>query len=493
MSCRAVVMPASPTTYAVPWGRWSARKSAVASAEVQMDSSGTSIPLPSRRARRSRGVKIELLVSTRNFLPDALSASMNSWAPGMGSSSCTRTPSMSVSQVSIGRTFSMGSSFHEPSRPGAGRIRHACRRGGLTNCPFRHSSVVSSLLFRSVTGSGRFVAYVVSIVLLGAVGVTTGAAPAEASVTKLCTGYTACARAGMSSAGYSSANRSMYWRMYAGHNCTNYVAYRMVHSGLSSSRPWTGSGNATNWGRAMSRITNSTPAVGAVAWWKAGVKPAGSVGHVAYVERVVSANEIIVSQDSWGGDFSWARITRTNGGWPSGFIHFNDVRLQNTVKPTITGTAKVGSTLTVSRGTWNPTDATFAYQWKANGVAIAGATSTTLKPALAHVGKRITVQVTASHPGYTSVAALSASTAAVLPGVLSNTTAPAIKGDPRVDSILEADPGTWTPTPDTIGYQWRAGGAVIAGATGQTLAVGPELVGKAITVTVNATKTGYAA
>ncbi len=328
--------------------------------------------------------------------------------------------------------------------------------------------------------------------LLGAVSLTTGVAPAEASVTRLCTGYTACARAGMSSAGYASANRSMYWRMYAGHNCTNYVAYRVIHSGLSSSRPWTGSGNATNWGRAMSRITNSTPAVGAVAWWKAGVKPAGSVGHVAYVERVVSANEIIVSQDSWGGDFSWVRVTRMNGGWPSGFIHFNDVRLQNTVAPTITGTAKVGSTLTVSRGTWNPTDATFAYQWKANGVAIAGATSTTLKPALAHVGKRITVQVTASHPGYTGVAALSAPTAAVLPGVLSNTTAPTISGDPRVDSTLDADPGTWTPTPDTIRYQWRAGGAVIAGATGQTLAVGPELVGKALTVTVNATRTGYA-
>ncbi len=342
-----------------------------------------------------------------------------------------------------------------------------------------------------MTTSGRFVAYAVSILLLGAVGVTTGAAPAEATVTKLCSGYTGCARAGMSSAGYASANRSMYWRMYAGHNCTNYAAYRMVHSGLSSSRPWTGSGNATNWGRAMSRITNSTPAVGAVAWWKAGVKPAGSVGHVAYVERVVSANEIIVSQDSWGGDFSWARITRTSSGWPSGFIHFNDVRLQNTVKPTVTGTAKVGSTLTASRGTWNPTGATLAYQWRADGAAIVGATGTTLKPALAQVGKRITVQVTASYPGYASVAALSATTAAVLPGVLSNTEAPTIAGDPRVGSTVEASPGAWTPAPDAIGYQWRAGGAVIAGATDSTLTVGPELVGKALSVTVEATKKGY--
>jgi surface antigen len=344
-----------------------------------------------------------------------------------------------------------------------------------------------------VTTSGRFVAYVAGLVLVGAASVTTGAMPAEASVTRLCSGYTACARAGLSSAGYASANRTMYWRMYAGHNCTNYVAYRMIRSGLSSARPWTGSGNATNWGRAMSRITDSTPAVGAVAWWKAGVRPAGSAGHVAYVEQVVSANEIIVSQDSWGGDFSWARITRTGGGWPSGFVHFNDVRLSNTVKPAITGAAKVGSTLTASPGTWSTTDAAYTYQWRADGVPIAGATLSTLKPAPAQVGRRISVEVTASRRGFAGVAALSAATAAVLPGALSNTGAPTISGDLRVGSVVEADAGAWTPTADAIGYQWRAGGAAVVGATGRTLTVGPELVGKALTVRVTATRQGYAA
>src|SRR3954471_15615358 len=105
MSCSAVVRPASPTTYAVPCGRCSARNCAVASADVQIADSGTSMPLPSSRARRSRGVKIELLVSTRKDRPDEFSDSMNSWAPGIGSSSLTRTPSMSVSQVSTGRVM----------------------------------------------------------------------------------------------------------------------------------------------------------------------------------------------------------------------------------------------------------------------------------------------------------------------------------------------------------------------------------------------------
>ena len=79
----------------------------MARAEVQIASSGTSIPLPSSRARRSRGVKIELFVSTRNPSPEAFSASMNSWAPGIGTSSWTSTPSMSVSQVSTGRVLVM--------------------------------------------------------------------------------------------------------------------------------------------------------------------------------------------------------------------------------------------------------------------------------------------------------------------------------------------------------------------------------------------------
>ena len=115
-----------------------------------------------------------------------------------------------------------------------------------------------------------------------------GAPPAGASSTYHCSGYEPCADAGYSSSGYAAASNKMYWRMYAGHNCTNYVAYRMIKAGMSTERPWSGSGNASNWGVQMSKITDQTPRVGAVAWWKAGVVGAGSSGHVAYVEKVVS-------------------------------------------------------------------------------------------------------------------------------------------------------------------------------------------------------------
>ena len=145
------------------------------------------------------------------------------------------------------------------------------------------------------------------------------AVPVARSMSLLCSGYTACASKGMGNGGYQAVNDQMFWRMYSGHNCTNYAAYRMVHSGLPNSRPWSGEGNASNWGHAMASITDGVPTVGAVAWYDKYVRPAGSAGHVAYVERVISPDEIIISQDSWGGDFSWARITKTSG--PVSYTH----------------------------------------------------------------------------------------------------------------------------------------------------------------------------
>ena len=100
-SCMAVRMPASPMTNAVPPGLCCFRNAAVASALVQIFSSGTSMPEVRSRADRSRGVKIELFVSTRKGVPVSRHCVSSSRAPGMGCSSWTSTPSMSVSQHSI--------------------------------------------------------------------------------------------------------------------------------------------------------------------------------------------------------------------------------------------------------------------------------------------------------------------------------------------------------------------------------------------------------
>ncbi len=307
----------------------------------------------------------------------------------------------------------------------------------------------------------------------------------------LCVGYKACNQAGMGSGGYASANNKMYWRMYAGHNCTNYAAYRMVASGLPNTRPWTGGGNATYWGTSVPSLTDKVPTVGAVAWWKANTGPAGSAGHVAYVERVVSATEIVISQDSWGGDFSWATVTKTSGNWPSGFIHFNDLQLVNTAAPTVSGVTKVGAVLTATAGAWNPVDAKVAYKWFANGVAIAGATKSTLTLTGPLLGQSISVRTTASKAGFAKKAATSAATPAVLPGVLTSTTPPALSGVVKVDKTLSLNQGAWNVAPDSTTVQWYADGQPIAGAVAGTLKITPDLAGRAISATVTANRAYY--
>jgi surface antigen len=314
--------------------------------------------------------------------------------------------------------------------------------------------------------------------------------PAAAEVTTLCRGYTGCGQAGMSDAGYGRASGAMYWRMYAGHNCTNYAAFRVIQNGMPNVRPWEGSGNATYWGTSMASITDNVPTVGSIAWWRAGVYPAGSAGHVAYVERVVDADTIIVSQDSWGGDFSWAKVTRGSRGWPSGFIHFNDASLTNLSRPTLSGTPKVGSTLTATAGTWSPT-ADVAYQWRAGGADLPGATKPTFTITEDQLGQRVRVRVTASKPGYPSATARSPRSRRVEPGKLTSTAAPGITGEPVVDGTLTAGPGSWDPMPDTLSFQWLADGVPIKGAVGEQLTPAPALVGSALAVRVTASRSGF--
>ena len=283
----------------------------------------------------------------------------------------------------------------------------------------------------------------------------------------------------MSDSGYGKANKTMYWRMYAGHNCTNYAAYRMVHSGLANSRPWTGSGNATNWGKAMSRITNATPAVGAVAWWRAGVKPAGSAGHVAYVERVVSANEIIVSMDSWHGDFSWARVTRTTAAGRAASSTSTTYACAARPPPKVTGTAKVGSTLTVSPGTWTPVTDDPRLPVAGRRRRHRGRHRDDVHPddrpgrqGAHRAGERLRAGLPDSDRALRRDRRRAARSADA-------TSLPRIDGPPRSARPWRRRP-TWTPAPDRVDYQWLADDVVLPGATSATLHVGPALAGKAL-------------
>jgi hypothetical protein len=157
--------------------------------------------------------------------------------------------------------------------------------------------------------------------------------------------------------------------------------------------------------------------------------------------------------------------------------------------PKITGTAKVGYTLTAVPGAWGPAPVTLKYQWKANGIAITGATASTYKPAAAVIGKTLSVTVTGSKAGYTTAARTSAITARVAVGTLS-APVPVISGAIRVGSVLTAT-GAWGPAPVTLKYQWKANGVAITGATAGTYTPTTAVLGKTLTVTVTGSKSGF--
>jgi hypothetical protein len=82
----------------------------------------------------------------------------------------------------------------------------------------------------------------------------------------------------------------------------------------------------------------------------------------------------------------------------------------NTVKPTVTGTAVVGEQLRVSNGSWSPTPTSFSRQWQrcnADGdgcLNISGATGATYGVRSADVGHRMRALVTARASGGTATA-----------------------------------------------------------------------------------------
>lgn len=158
-------------------------------------------------------------------------------------------------------------------------------------------------------------------------------------------------------------------------------------------------------------------------------------------------------------------------------------------RPTITGTFRVGRTLTVSLGSWTPTPTTVAYQWYRDGIALEGATSSTRVARLRDRGHVLSVRVIASVAGIPAVVRRSVRTE-VLAGVFDTTPTPTVSGTTEVGDTLTATVGSWSESPN-LTYQWKRAGSAISGATGTTYVIQPADFGSTITFAVTGKRRGF--
>ena len=139
---------------------------------------------------------------------------------------------------------------------------------------------------------------------------------------------------------------------------------------------------------------------------------------------------------------------------------------------TVTGSPIVGETLTAAVADDNGTaNATFVYQWAADGVDIADATSATFEITDAQLGAALTITVTyTDDDGFDESITSDPTDAVTAPAVAVNVVGTVTaEGSPNVGSTLTAtvvdDNGTTT---SAFVYQWLLDGVDIVGETNQT-------------------------
>lgn len=166
------------------------------------------------------------------------------------------------------------------------------------------------------------------------------------------------------------------------------------------------------------------------------------------------------------------------------------------IRPVITGNVVAGSTLTVTPGLYTPLPASRTYQWRRDGVSIAGATGLTYVTVVDDIQTKITcVELVTNATGTTIVSSLDIT-------IVSQTTpqsviAPVVTGSGQATFPLTVGQDTWTTTIVSRAYQWKLeNGTPIAGQTNSTFTADASYIGTGVYCTVAASgssgEIGYA-
>ena len=165
-------------------------------------------------------------------------------------------------------------------------------------------------------------------------------------------------------------------------------------------------------------------------------------------------------------------------------------------RPAITGQARVGETLTADTSGITDDDgldnATFAYQWSANGLGIHGAVGSTYTLTGDKERDRVQVLVSFTDDEGNEESLISAATEPVEPRANRPATgAPTISGTPQVGETLTVHTSGIADADGLdnaeFSYQWGASGIGIPGATGSTYTISEENEGLHIQVMVSFT------
>jgi hypothetical protein len=167
----------------------------------------------------------------------------------------------------------------------------------------------------------------------------------------------------------------------------------------------------------------------------------------------------------------------------------------NTTAPTVSGTFRVGQTLTATAGSWSPTASSFTYQWQrstnsgSTWTNILGATAARYVTTMADANADLRVLVAGMNL-YGAGHATAAAPVGPVSGTPYSVSVPVVTGTPRQGQPLTASTGVWSPGGTSYQYQWQrlsSGSWVsVAGATAATYWPGAAALGEQIRVQVTA-------
>jgi hypothetical protein len=183
--------------------------------------------------------------------------------------------------------------------------------------------------------------------------------------------------------------------------------------------------------------------------------------------------------------------------------------LTNVTAPSFGNTARVGTKLTTSSGTWDLTPTSYSYQWLLNGMPITGATSSSYTPLVSDLGEELAVSVVAQKSGYTSSEPAVTSSVTVAAGAAATATAAPVLtvngvlvSSVKLGQTIKSTGGTWPAVAGSLSYQWQVAAssdgpwADLAGQTAATLLLDASnptdfAIEGRYRVVVTATRAGY--